>query len=380
MPVFLFVSPAICQAKSGNNANPQELTLPSQSPSGFERNDRIWFTYYPPQRVLNPNRAPAVILLHHLGDSQNKAMHQGARFLSQQGIAAAVMILPYHTKRAVPGVFPFQRFVSTDADEVVQAVTQSVADVRTLTDWLIQRPEVDPQRLGIVGVSLGANITHIAMGQDERLRAGVAFLGGGNLPEINRTSLAGKIFLKRRRTSLSAEEIATLRQADPLTYAKNNQPRRVLMVQAARDIFIPPHTAKELWEALGCPPIQWMDTNHIALQYATKSAMRTALSFLQAAWNGDETAMRETPKVRVATIKAGFLTGLDSKFTPAVQWQALSLGKRRHMSLIGANLGISGRGPFVGLAATVTPYIDIGVVHRYRGDGLKPYASFHVVF
>jgi len=291
-----------------------------------------------------------------------------------------VMILPYHTKRGVPGIQPFQRFVSENAQEVEQAVTQSVSDVRTVTDWLVQHPEVDPQRLGIVGVSLGANITHIAMGQDARLRAGVAFLGGGNLPEINRTSLAGKIFLKRRRRVLTEEERAVLSRADPLTYAKQNQPRRVLMVQAARDIFIPPHTAEELWEALGRPPIQWMDTNHIALQYATKSAMRTALSFLQAAWNGDEAGMRKAPRVRAATVKLGFLTGLDSKFTPALQWQAFSLGRRRHMSLLGANLGLSGRGPFIGLSATVTPYIDVGVAHRYRGDGLKPYASFHVVF
>ena len=376
----LIVSISLAQPENLADVKPKTINLPSERPSGFPRNDVIWFTYYPPEHVTVGNRAPAVILLHHLGASHNKPMHKSARYLAARGVAAAVMTLPYHTVRALPGEMPLQRFVSNNPEQVHQAFSQSVADVRTVTNWLLKRPEVDSQKSGVVGVSLGAIILHLAMGQDERLRAGVAFLGGGDLLKINRKSLAGKIFLRRERHLLTEDEISKLRSVDPLTYAKNNQPRSVLMVQAARDAFIPVSTSKELWEALGRPPIQWMDTNHIALQFATKSAVRTSLAFLEAAWSGNETGMHNAPKVRVPTMKAGFLSGLDSSLTPALQWQALSLGKRKHMSLLNANLGLSGRGPFIGLAATVTPFIDIGFARRWRGGDVTPYASFHVVF
>ncbi len=384
--VFCALSSANCHADSEDkmpkpSANAgQEFTLPSALPSGFASNDTIRFKYFAPQPIPTTGGAPAVILLHYLGATNNKALEANGLFAAQRGIAAAVVMLPYHLGRRVPGISPYDRFISPNVDMIVQGSAQSVADVRTVTDWLVRRPEVDPQRLGIVGASLGAVITHLAMGQDARLRAGVAFEAGGDLAEIDRTSYFRNLFF-RKREPFTNEEIAKLSTVDPLTYAHQNQPRRVLMVQAARDAVIPPHTGEKLWRALGRPPIQWIDTNHIALRLVPKSTTRTALAYLEAVWNNDEEALARVPKVRVPTIKAGFLTGLDSTLTPAVQWQALSLGKRRHMSLLSANVGLSGRGPFVGFAATVNAFVDAGLGHRLiNGKGFTPYLSFHLVF
>lgn len=358
----------------------QEITLPSALPSGFASNDTIYFTYYAPQPIPTTGGAPAVILLHYLGAKNTKDLDASALYAARRGVAAAVVTLPYHLRRGVAGISSYERYISPNADMIAQASQQCVSDVRTVTDWLVKRPEVDPQRLGIVGASLGALITHLAMGQDARLRAGVAFEAGGDLAEVNRFSLFRKL-LFRNRKPFTNEEIAKLNTVDPLTYASQNQPRHVLMVQAARDAVIPPHTGEKLWRALGRPPIQWIDTNHVALRLVPKSTARTALAYLEAVWNNDEAALARVPKVRVPTIKAGFLTGLDSRLTPAVQWQAVSLGKRRHMSLLSANLGLSGRGPFVGFAATVNAFVDAGLAHRLiHGQGFTPYLSFHLVF
>ena len=358
----------------------QEITLPSALPSGFASNDTIYFTYYAPQPIPTTGGAPAVILLHYLGAKNTKDLEASALYAAQRGVASAVVTLPYHLRRGVAGISSYERYISPNADMIVQSSLQCVADVRTVTDWLTQRPEVDSQRLGIVGASLGALITHLAMGQDARLRAGVAFEAGGDLAEINRSSWFRKL-LFRNRKPFTNEEIVKLSAVDPLTYAKQNQPRHVLMVQAARDAVIPPHTGEKLWRALGRPPIQWIDTNHVALRLVPKSTARTALAYLEAVWNNDEAAIARVPKVRVPTIKTGYLTGLDSTLTPAVQWQALSLGKRRHMSVLNANVGLSGRGPFVGFAATVNAFVDAGLGHRLiHGKGFTPYLSFHLVF
>ena len=373
-----------CRA-DGEAPNPaavagQVVTLPSALPSGFPANDTIRFTFYTPQTTPPVGGAPGLLLLHYLGVRNNREIESIGRDAARRGIAAAVMTLPYHLRRAVPGIAPANRFAASNVDDTVQAMQQSVSDVSTVSDWLARRPEVNPHKLGILGASLGAIIAHLAMGQDARLRAGVALIGGGDLPEIYRSSLFVKLLLRHHRT-LTEDDKAKLGPVDPLTYAGENRPRHVLMVQAARDEGIPPRAAQELWQALGQPPIQWMDSGHFALHLGVSSVSRTALDYLEAVWNGDESAARQVPKVHVPTLKLGYITGLNSTLTTAVQWQALSLGRRRHMSLLSANLGLSGRGPFVGFAATASPFVDVGLGHRlFHGRGFTPYLSFHVVY
>jgi dienelactone hydrolase len=163
------------------DGEPKPQWLPSARPSGDERNDRVWFAFYPPTASAT-ERTPAAILLHHLGVSDNAGMRAYARHLSQRGIAAVVMTLPYHMERSLPGVAPFQRYAAPDARLVAQANRQAASDVSTLADWLQAQPSVDPARIGAVGVSLGAIVLHLAMGLDNRLGAGVAFLGGATSP------------------------------------------------------------------------------------------------------------------------------------------------------------------------------------------------------
>ncbi len=50
------------------------------------------------------------------------------------------------------------------------------------------------------------------------------------------------------------------------------------------------------------------------------------------------------------------------------------------MSLLHADIGLSGRGPFVGLAVTLTSFLDLGLAHRLNGRTLRPYLSLHLVF
>jgi dienelactone hydrolase len=375
------------------DVKPQAFTLPSPQPSGQVANDTIYFDYYPPQiqhRTIagaTTGKSPAVILLHQLtfynvqGDPA-VYMRQAAQYLAERGIAAVVITLPYHGRRAVRGMPPLKRFISGDANDIEQAFSQSVADVRAVTDWLVARPEIDAQKLACFGASLGAIVTHLAMGQDAQLRSGVALLGGGDLVHLKDQSWLVRLMLRSSAKRLSQEQTEALKRVDPVTYAKANQPRQVLMVQAARDMIVSPQSGESLWEALGKPPIKWIDTNHMALILSVRSSIRTSLIFFEAIWSGAtvQEAAARSPQISVPTIKIGWLTGLDSRLTPAIQYQALTLGQRKHMSLLSGNLGLSGRGPFVGLAATATPFIDVGLGHRFGGQGLKPYASFHVVF
>ncbi len=269
--LWLFVWPALWSMTTGARSQtvsvaarevslpsvaPREVSLPSAAPSGIAINDRIVFRYY---SVVRPSgeRSPAVIVLHHLGGrGDDRRVDKFARALNRRGITALALTLPYHGKRQPPNDSPNRHFVA-GAQSVAQAFAQSVSDVGTVVTWLTQQPEVDANRIGATGVSLGAFVLHLAMGRDARIRAGVAALGAGNLAEI---------FLKprnaKRNAQRNAQDIETLRPVEPLTYADRNRPRRVLMIQAARDVVVPPRYAEQLWEALGRPPIQWADVNH----------------------------------------------------------------------------------------------------------------------
>lgn len=363
------------------------MQLPSELPSGDAMNDKIWFQWYP-ARGLVSQRGPAVILVHPLGRHDQSPMHKYARYLSANGVACAVLMLPYHGRRLPARESGIRRFVNSDTQQVVRTFKQSASDIGTVLTWMSTQPTVDSERLGAVGVSIGAILVHLVMGQDTRIKAAVASLGGGDLAETYRRSpfAQWKIVLRLFGVSddhdkIAEEDLARLAEVDPLTYADRNQPRRVLMIQAARDVVVPPRSAEVLWEKLGRPPIQWIDANHFAaIDLAADSTAQASLAYLKSVWSGAPLAPQAIPKVRVATVKAGLVMNLDSVVTPAVQWQFYGLGKRRHSPILSANLGMSGRGPFVGVAATVTPYLDIGAARRFKGNRIRPYASLHFVY
>ena len=364
---------------SGAQPAPQTIRIPSEKPAGDPIVDRIWFTLYRSPR----EPAPAVIIVHSLAEGRRSLLHRGlhrmARYFAGRGITAAVIELPYHMRRLPRGVSNLRLFTGSSL-AAADAYDQSAADVSTVAEWLRRAPGVQAERVGVVGLSLGAIIAHLAMGRDARLSAGVAILGGGDLDRLRRDSLLARL-LHPRPPSLTPELQEALRKVDPLTFAGANRPRRVLMIQAARDLIVPPGASAKLWEALGRPPIRWVDANHFGLLLGAPSVAKAAADYLLQVWSGVEPGSERIPPVGAATLKLGLISGLDSLLTPAVQWQALRLGTRPdHMSLFHLDLGLSGRGPFAGIAVTVNPSLDVGVARRLNGRGLRPYASLHLVF
>jgi hypothetical protein len=219
------------------------------------------------------------------------------------------------------------------------------------------------------------------MGQDDRLTAGVAVLGGGDLPDLSRTSALVRLLRRLYSQPLDPATLGGLSVVDPLTYAGHNRPRRVLMIEAARDLLVPPRDSTELWEALGRPPIQWLDVNHFALGLTPGPAFRAASAYLWSVWNGQPIMSGDAlPQAAAPTLKVGLLAQWGRPLTPSLQWQFYTFAWRRdHLSLLHADLGLTGRGPFVGLGATVTPFVDLGLSPRLDRHGVRPYLAFHVV-
>lgn len=371
---------------------PRWLTLKSTKPSGDATNDTIFFKWYPVQHAV-AQRSPAVILLHPLGYQNQWPMHWYAEYFNKRSIACAVMVAPFHGPRLRdPNQSSMGYFVNTDIDLVVRSFEQSSADVQAVVDWMCTQRDVDTEKLGAVGISLGAILTHIIMGRDPRVKAGVAVLGGGDLRGgYAQSPVAQSKILYRLITGqsnfgpISEREIDKLYEVDPLNFAKDNLPRHVLMIEAARDMVIPPQSAQAMHDALSTdsyqPPIKWIDTNHFSpIWFSNKSIMRSSEAYLQSVWSGHPLEPDKIPDVKAPTFKAGLVMNLDPIVSPAVEWQFFKLGTRQHRSLVGLNLGTTVTGPFIGAGATVTSFLDIGAARHWRNDGIRPYASLHFVY
>ncbi|MGC8668754.1 MAG: alpha/beta hydrolase family protein [Chthonomonadales bacterium] len=355
------------------------VEIPSPLPSGDRVNDTIWFTFYP-ALGQHASPKPTVILLHPLGERKSTMMDGFARFFARHGFCSAVMELPYHMHRLRRGDNPLAHYASANIPVVVQAFAQAVADVRAVTDWLLRRRDVDGAHIAVVGVSLGAIVAHTAMGTDVRLSAGVGILGGADFPYLYRSSILFRILHPSMRRALTGRERELLATVDPLTFAGSNRPRRVLMIQAARDLIIPPGDATELWQALGRPPIRWLDTNHYAPIFAEGDIHRISLAYLEQAW-AMPGAPQHLPPIYAPTIKVGMIVGLDSALEPSLEWQMVSFGQwPNHTSMMHLDLGWSGRGFFNGLALTLSQCLDVGIGRRWNGRSAKPYLSLHLVF
>lgn len=258
------------------------VTFPSPLPSPLPENNVVPLDYFAP-KVAPPGgaaRRPAVVVLHILGADFALSRYLCAR-LAQRGVAAAFLQLPYYGDRRPPG--GDQRFLSADIERSVSAMRQGVCDVRYAAAWLAERSEVDPQRLGVAGISLGGIVSSLAVANDPNVREGAFLLAGGGLDDIlwdmpeREARLYKSKWLELGRTKADLTRLTT--PYDPLTYAARLRGKRVLMIAGNVDEVVPAENARRLWEAAGRPPIRWLDCGHYSAAAFLLPEMRDVVAF-----------------------------------------------------------------------------------------------------
>ena len=132
---------------------------------------------------FGPKR-PGVIVLHILGADFPLSRYMAAR-LADRGVAALFVKLPYYGERRPAGEAQrTKRFLSADIERSVNSMRQAVCDVRRAAVWLAARPDVDPRRIGVSGISLGGIVSSLAAAVDPAIREGAFLLAGGDLATI----------------------------------------------------------------------------------------------------------------------------------------------------------------------------------------------------
>jgi dienelactone hydrolase len=217
-----------------------------------------WVTAYHYVQKSGGN-PPTIIVLPILGGNYFFAKNC-ARYLARHGFSCL------RFERIVDPLDAERGLVHTE-----MVLRHAIIDIRRAIDWLDQRAEGNRNRIGIVGISMGAIVAALAFEAEPRINSAAILLGGGDIAAILATSREGLVVRFRkevmRTKGIDLEQFHTeatriLAPVDPFTYAPRGNPKHILMLNARFDGVVPSPCSEKLWRALGRPLWVRIPTGH----------------------------------------------------------------------------------------------------------------------
>lgn len=174
------------------------------------------------------------------------------------------------------------------AEQVEDYLRQTVLDSRQVLDYLVERKEVDGNKLGCLGMSLGGIRASIVAGVDERLKCSVIGLAGGSMADVAFHSklkevkeyMRGLVEMGISPETIRAEVSAKV-VTDPLRLAKYIDAGNTLMYNAMFDRVIHRKCGDMLWEAAGKPEAVYFFSGHFTSLLYLPYAERDSLNFFK---------------------------------------------------------------------------------------------------
>ena len=236
-----------------------EVRFPSPVKTDYPENNTVYAQYYRPKNVKGP--IPCVVVLDILAGNQ-KLPEAICQHLAQHGIGGLFVQMAYYGPRRPAD--KSVRFLSKNILHTMGAVRQTVLDLRCVAAWMESRPEIDKERLGIMGVSLGSFMAALAAEMEPRYGRVAILLGGGGFVDAYWDDPRAASYRKTFEFFGGTKKLITavLAPVDPLTYADRLKTRKLLMVAAKNDEIVPPRMAENLWNATGRQQIVWLNSGH----------------------------------------------------------------------------------------------------------------------
>ncbi len=180
--------------------------------------ERMPVVLFKPKGKGGAGRLPVVIMLHGTGGNKDAMRDRLERFV-EKGMIAMAIDARYHGERS-GGAKGSTAYVAaaTRAWETPVGQPQehpwfydTVWDLWRLLDYLVARPDVDAQRIGMMGISMGGIQTWLAASVDERVSVAVPAISVQSL----RWSLENEKWQGRARTIAAAHEAAAHDLGEP---------------------------------------------------------------------------------------------------------------------------------------------------------------------
>ncbi len=217
-------------------------------------------------------KTPVVMVLPILG-GRNSIAKAFAEYFAENGIAAVVV----HRQKRYKG--------GRSLENLDLTLRQMVFDHRQAIDWIETREDLDASRIGVFGVSMGGIKSALISSLEDRIKASVVALAGGDIPYVLAYSTE-KGIIKRRNAIMQSQDLSSeelyelLRQqisCDPLNYAEYLDANKVLMILARFDSVVPYAKGEELKERMGHPETIYLlaghYTSYLYIQYIKSASL-----------------------------------------------------------------------------------------------------------
>jgi len=279
------------------------LEFPSPVATDLPQNNTVLADLYvPADWSAGQAGRPAVICLPILnGDEDLTAMM--CTVLASRGLVSVTFTLPYYGPR---GPAEGRRALASNPRLFLSALDQAGKEISRLVDLLQTRPEVNPNNIGIAGISLGGIMSATAAGVDSRFHRAMLMLAGGDLTTMIHHARETRP-LGRMIQNLPPDERASVEKQllafDPLTHAQALRERaqkgRVLMLNAAQDEVIPRECTEKLASALGLSnKVIWFEgLGHYTALAELPRALRTMADFFAADLPSEVQRQRKAPAI-----------------------------------------------------------------------------------
>jgi dienelactone hydrolase len=210
-------------------------------------------------RAKATDRKPAVVLLHggEAGESDKRqtfglewpGLHWPQE-LARMGYC--VVCTDGWACGEHPGVAEAQAMQKPSLfDKLIPRLAETAKDSSSVCDYLAARPDVDPGRIALMGISAGAMATFVAAMTEDRFATYVAVNGGCDF--LN-SAWTKKLFYMLKGIGsieqIPAEVQERIRSIDPMYHVDKIAPKPLLMVHGQHDQLAVPMFTQGLYEKL----------------------------------------------------------------------------------------------------------------------------------
>lgn len=210
--------------------------------------------------------AGTIVALHgfSMGYPRIDAFALFARQCFSAGFDVMLVTLPFHGARTPAAArFSGERFAVPHVALLNEAVRQAIYEIHVVIGWLRRQT---PAPVGLLGLSLGGYLSALMVGLTSELDFVIPMV-----PPVCMGDLAWRFFSRSRQyhttdsAAFSREELrAAYRVHSPLTYARQVDKQRILIVAGRGDQIVPPEHPHTLWRHWGEPAITWFSGSHLA--------------------------------------------------------------------------------------------------------------------
>jgi len=229
----------------------QEISIPATA-----RTPRLSAWYAP-----GTNRA-AIVLIHGCGADRSGVLPE-TRMLAQAGFSVLALDLPGQG--------------ASDGESLWGVAERH--SVSAAADWLAHRAEIDPNRIGALGQSMGAYIVTQAAVLDPRLRAVVIEASPADVVVMNAMATSRWGPLSRWPTLWALHNSGMPMDMQPKDVIGSISPRPVLLIGGRQDDLVRPFMLQQLYDAAREPKELWIleEAHHVDYAAVAPEALRARL-------------------------------------------------------------------------------------------------------